>query len=86
MSNLPEKRPPDDGGSAWKPILLAVVAVYAVVFLLLNSDQVKVSFVFFNARTSLIFLVLLSMAIGFVLGVFGPAWWRRRQRRHQGNL
>jgi uncharacterized integral membrane protein len=86
VSNLPEKRPPEDGGSSWKPILLAVVLVYAVVFLLLNSDQVKISFVFFNARTSLLFLVLLSMAIGFVLGMFGPAWWRRRQRKRRDTL
>ena len=86
MSNLPAKRGKSDDGLNWKAILLVVVAIYAVIFLILNSNEVKISFVFFNARTSLIFLVLLSMGIGAVLALFGPAWWRRRQRQKQGPL
>ena len=86
MSNLPAKRTKSDEGSSWKPILLVVVGIYAVIFLILNSNEVKISFVFFNARTSLIFLVLLSMGMGAVLALFGPAWWRRRQRRKQPTL
>ncbi|MFN8223632.1 MAG: LapA family protein [Gaiellales bacterium] len=82
MSNLPAKREEnDDGISSWKPIALAIIAIYGVVLLIVNSREVKISFVFFNARTSLIFLVLASMAIGAVLGMFGPAWLRRRKRK-----
>jgi len=87
VSNLPEKRPPDSGGgSSWKAIVGVIVAVYAAVLLLLNNRQVPIRFVFFKFETSLIFLILLSMALGALLAVFGPAWWRRRQRKHQGDL
>jgi uncharacterized integral membrane protein len=86
VSNLPAKQDKANVGSNWRPILLVIVGIYAVIFLILNSNEVKISFVFFNARTSLIFLVLLSMGIGAVLALFGPAWWRRRQRQKQPNL
>jgi uncharacterized integral membrane protein len=86
VSNLPAKRAKSEDGLNWKAILLVVVAIYAVIFLILNSNEVKISFVFFNARTSLIFLVLLSMGIGAALALFGPAWWRRRQRQKQPQL
>ncbi len=81
MSNLPEKRP--DAASAptpWRAILGAVALVYAVIFLLLNTDQVSISFVFFTAETSLLFLILLSMGLGALIALFVPAYWRRRQR------
>jgi len=80
VSNLPEKRPEPDAGPPWRAILGAVATIYAIIFLLLNTDQVEISFVFFKAETSLLFLILLSMGLGALLAVFGPAYWRRRQR------
>ena len=58
----------------------AIVLIYAVLFIVLNAHRVKVSFVFFSTRTSLIFVILLSVAVGFVLGTFGPRLYRRRKR------
>jgi hypothetical protein len=66
------------GTPRWKLILWGVVAVYAVLFLLLNSSKQEVSFVFFSVNTRLIWLILLSMALGAVLGQIGPRWWRSR--------
>jgi uncharacterized integral membrane protein len=83
MSGLPEKRPtPADDQSAtpWRAILGAFAALYAIVFVVLNTDQVEISFVFFKAETSLLVLILLSMGLGAVIALFGPAYWRRRQR------
>ncbi len=80
MSSLPEKRPDDPAPIPWRAIVIAALVVYAVVFLLLNTDQVSVSFVFFTAKTSLLFLILLSMGLGAAIAVFGPAFWRRRER------
>jgi uncharacterized integral membrane protein len=81
VSNLPDRRPdPVEPGIPWRSILTVVAGLYAVVFLFLNNDQVEISFVFFKAETSLFFLILLSMGLGAVLAIFGPAWWRRRQR------
>ncbi|HEY7178723.1 MAG TPA: hypothetical protein VH305_06070 [Gaiella sp.] len=62
----------------WKLILWGAVAVYAALFLLLNSSKQEVSFVFFSVNTRLIWLILLSMALGAVLGRIGPRWWRSR--------
>lgn len=86
MSNLPAKREPTpDEGVPWKGILTVVAAVYAVVFLILNDDDVEISFVLFTARTSLFFLILLSMALGAALALLGPAWWRRRKRQDRAS-
>lgn len=84
MTSLPDKRPePQASGTSWRTILGAAVVLYALIFLILNTDQVKVSFVFFTAETSLVVLILLSMGLGALIALFGPAYWRRRQRRQQ---
>ena len=64
----------------WKLVLWGAVALYAVIFLLVNSERSDVNFVFFTVRTRLIWLILLSMALGAVLGWIGPRWWRSRKR------
>jgi len=70
-----------DGIPRWKLVLWAVVAVYAVAFLLLNSSKQEVSFVFFSVNTRLIWLILLSMGLGAVLANILPRWWRSRRAR-----
>jgi uncharacterized integral membrane protein len=85
VSNLPVKPSSPEKGSNWKPIVGAVTAIYAAVLLLLNNKQVPIRFVFFTIETSLIFLMLLSMGLGALLALFGPAWWRRRQRMRQNS-
>ena len=65
------------------PQLVAVVLVgiYAILFVALNTHRAKVSFVFGSTRISVIWVVLLSMAFGIVLGALLPQLYRRRQRR-----
>jgi uncharacterized integral membrane protein len=48
---------------------ILLVAILALVFIIENSGQVQVSFVFFTAEISLIWVIVLSMAVGAVLGV-----------------
>jgi len=55
-----------------------LVALYALVFLLVNSEKQDVSFVFFTVKTRLIWLILLSMLLGALLATVGERWWRRR--------
>jgi uncharacterized integral membrane protein len=57
--------------------VLGVAAVYAVLFIAFNTHRAKIDFVFASTRLSLIFLVLLALALGFVLGVLAS-----RLRRH----
>ena len=65
----------------WRLVAWIALAVYAVLFVLVNDETQDVSFVFFSIRTKLIWLILLSMGIGAVLAVFGPRLWRSRRRR-----
>jgi uncharacterized integral membrane protein len=69
----------------WKKVAFIALAVYSVLFLILNDKRVGVSFVLFTAETSLIFLILISMGLGAALAIFGPAWWRRRKRRRSSD-
>ena len=74
-----------EGGIRWRLVIWIVLAVYAVVFLLMNSERQDVSFVFFTVRTRLIWLILLSMALGALLAIVGPRWWGRRRGRDAGD-
>jgi hypothetical protein len=65
-----------------KLLVLIAIAAYAVAFVLENHKQVKVHFVFAAARVSLIWLILLSLALGLVGGRLLPRLYRRRRRRH----
>ncbi|MEQ8834913.1 MAG: LapA family protein [Miltoncostaeaceae bacterium] len=47
---------------------LLLVVILALVFIVENSDPVRVSFVFFSASISLIWVILLSMAMGAIAG------------------
>lgn len=60
---------------------LLLVVAYVVAFVIANSDKVKISFVFFSGRTSLIWLILLSLVIGLVGGILLSQLVRRRGRR-----
>jgi uncharacterized integral membrane protein len=76
-----EPAPPERRVFARLVVLLAVVA-YAVAFVLENRKQVNVHFVFVTARVSLIWVILLSLALGVIGGRLLPQLYRRRRRRH----
>ena len=59
-------------------VVLGALAVYAVLFIAFNTERAKIDFVFTSTKVSLIFLVLLALAVGFVLGYFTS-----RLRRHR---
>jgi uncharacterized integral membrane protein len=52
----------------WKLIVFGALAVYALLIVLLNREEIEVSFVFFSARISLLVLILLCVGIGFAAG------------------
>jgi uncharacterized integral membrane protein len=73
-------KPPAGRGMPWKLIVFAVLAVYAILIVLLNTDQVDVSFVFFSAEISLLVLILLCVGIGFGAGYLFDQLRERRRR------
>ena len=60
---------------------IGLVALYAILVIVLNTHRAKVSFVFASTKISVIWVILLSLAVGFVLGVLGSRLNRRRKRR-----
>jgi uncharacterized integral membrane protein len=70
-------RPP---GTPWKLIAFGALALYALLIVLVNRDQVEVSFVFFSAEISLLVLILLCVGIGFAAGYLFDQLRSRRGR------
>ncbi len=69
-----------DRGSRVGLIITAIVAVAAVIFVLQNSDETPVEFLFFDTTVPLSVVIVVSMALGAVLGSF-LGYTRRRRRR-----
>ena len=71
----------------WVTILaLGLIVAYLIAFVAKNDAEVKVHFVFFSVTTSVIWLILLGLAIGIVVGVLVSQLERRRgwlSRRQQ---
>ena len=63
---------------------LAAIIAYLVAFVAENNKSVKVHFVFYTGETSVIWLVLLSLAIGLVAGLLLSQLERRRRRHQRG--
>jgi uncharacterized integral membrane protein len=76
------EQPPREPRLFTRLLILVAVAAFAVAFVLENHRQVDVHFVFATTRVSLIWLILLSLALGLLLGVLLPQLSRRRRRRH----
>jgi len=84
-----EERTADQEGfrRQWQPrlyfriVLLGLVLAYGTAFVLENHKQVKVHFVLAKASVSLIWLILLSVTLGLLLGVLISQLYRRGRRR-----
>ena len=61
--------------------LIAIVA-YIVAFVAENNSRVTLHFVFFTTHTSVIWLILLSLAIGIVGGLLLSQLYRRRRGKN----
>ena len=68
----------------WQPrlwltlALLILLGAYVIAFVTANTDQARVNFIFGEARTSLIWVILLSLLVGLVGGVLLSQLHRRR--------
>jgi uncharacterized integral membrane protein len=85
--HLPDRRPPEPSRDGLderqiRQLALAGALVLVVslllVFVIENSDPVRVSFVFFSADISLIWVIVLSAAAGAAAGVALARLVRRR--------
>ena len=74
----------------WQPrlymrwIALIAVTAYLIAFILENGKHVSVHFVFTTTRVSLIWVILLTLALGAIGGILIAQLDRRRRRRSSG--
>jgi uncharacterized integral membrane protein len=72
---------------SWQPRLwislgaLILIGAYLIAFVVGNDEEASVNFVFGEARTSLIWVILLSLLAGLIGGVLLSQLHRRRQTR-----
>ena len=82
-----EDSPRDEFDRSWQPRLwitlglLILIGAYSIAFVVGNDQEASVDFVFGQARTSLIWVILLSLLAGLVGGVLLSQLARRRQRK-----
>ena len=84
---------PNEFDHTWQPRLwgvligLVLIVAYVIGFIVQNDSPVGVDFVFGTANASLIWVILLSFAIGLVAGLLLSQLYRRRgalsQRRQE---
>jgi uncharacterized integral membrane protein len=60
---------------------VGIVCVYLILFIAFNTRMAKVDFVFSSTRVSTIFVILLPLGIGIVLGVLLSQLYRHSKRR-----
>jgi len=71
----------------WQPrlylrlIVLGLLVAYAIAFILENRTQVEVHFVLWTAHVSLVWVILLALGVGLLLGILLAQLERRRRRR-----
>ena len=81
--------PRDEFERSWQPRLwitlglLILIGGYLIAFVVGNSKEASVNFVFGEARTSLIWVILLSLLAGLLGGVLLAQLARRRQRKSE---
>jgi len=74
----------------WQPrlyirwIALIAVTAYLIAFILENGKHVSVHFVFRTTRVSLIWVILLTLALGAIGGILIAQLDRRRRRKSAG--
>ena len=64
---------------------LLLLVAYVIYFVVANDERVGVEFLFFDARTSLIWVILLCLAIGMLAGVLLSQLYRRRRHRSEAS-
>lgn len=57
--------------------VLVVVALLLVTFIFRNTRQVRVSFIFFSTTSSLIWVIISSLILGFIAGWLLPGQIKR---------
>jgi uncharacterized integral membrane protein len=82
VSRVSNFRIPGTNLRGWRAIAVAALAIYILVFVILNDRKLEVHFVFFKIRSNelvaLIVIAVLAFVAGYIVG-------GRRQKAHAGD-
>lgn len=80
-----KKRPLDGGGSqvSWRVIVGIVVAALSVIFILQNTEEVNIDFLFFSFKVGMWFGLLIAFVLGALIGWGLHMAWRRSKKAKQ---
>ena len=82
MPRLDEERLRELDPRFWARLLVLIaIAAYVIAFVIENNKKVHLHFVLFTANVSLIWVILLSIALGVVGGAIFRQLNRRRRRQ-----
>ncbi|MSO57427.1 MAG: LapA family protein [Thermoleophilia bacterium] len=79
VNEQPDEQPDERAPLPWRGAVVIVAIIYAVAFVFLNDDRVEVNFVVARAETPLVFLIVLSMALGALIAFVLSASLHRRR-------
>jgi lipopolysaccharide assembly protein A len=68
-------------GTNWRLWLAVAIALLALIFIALNSQEVVVDFLFAETETPLFFALLISTLLGIAIGWLAPIVRRHRRER-----
>lgn len=83
MNELP--RPTEKRGTNWRHWAIGTAAALLAIFFLLNTEEVKVDFLVGDTQMPLIIALLISAALGAVIGYVGPVVRRHRRAERRRN-
>jgi uncharacterized integral membrane protein len=75
-----DKQPADDRLLTPRRVVVGLIGLYLLLFVLLNTRRVHVSFVLFSVRTHLLTALLLTTLLGFAAGFFVGGRSRPRKK------
>ena len=67
---MPETQQTDEKLLTPRRVVVGLIVLYLILFVLLNTRRVHVSFVVFSVRTHLLTALLLTTVLGFAAGFF----------------
>ena len=62
---------PKKRGNA-KLVVALIAAVLAIVFVIINTNQVEINFIFFKVTAPLLVALLVAILLGFIIGLIFP--------------
>lgn len=78
---LPGQKPRKDRG--WRFYAAIAVALVALVFIIQNSQEVEVDFIIATTSTPLFFVLVITFALGALVGWLWPHVRRDRKRQRE---